>query len=376
LGAISTGNTPGDGGNDFRLDLPRFFRPGTLNTTWDSTVWNSEGATTWTQCVVDFPSGTTGDAAIDFDILVNGVIIESLTLGSAIDQIEFDILVTVFRNDKITIEITDDGGGTTTDIAFCLRYAIPPEPPPGPDPDDLFVWYDGADLATITESGGLVTVWGDKGPDSIDVTATGGLRPGIGGDNLNGLTTMTFNGSQAFQAPGGTTPDLAKWAFLNDETPHLIMCVLKLTATTGNERMPFSNINSVNGIGTFFIDNRADTKVWHVVGNGSGGNEPVSNLSAAGALTPNQWAILAIRSPGGAGGAASRSSIRIDNGSAIANNTQSTSYTSSNPTFALWIGDAPNTNFGWEGSIAELIFANDVDLEASLYDYLAYKWGL
>ena len=84
-----TPNATGAGAAAARLQLPRFFRPGTLNATWESTVWNSEGATTWTQCVVDFPSGTTGDAAIDFDILVNGVVVESLTLGSAADQVEF-----------------------------------------------------------------------------------------------------------------------------------------------------------------------------------------------------------------------------------------------------------------------------------------------
>lgn len=64
----------------------------------------------------------------------------------------------------------------------------------------LVLWLDADDPATITDSGGTVTLWTDKSPAGLDFTITSGAGPprtgpttGIG--TINSRNVLTFNGT-------------------------------------------------------------------------------------------------------------------------------------------------------------------------------------
>lgn len=115
LGAISVGNSPGV----VNADLPRFSRRGVVDSLGESPPWVMEADTTWTECVVGFLVVD----AIEFDIKVNGSIIESIVCAGGSPQF-FEISVPVVRNDEITIELTDFDSGTAEDVSVCLRLVV------------------------------------------------------------------------------------------------------------------------------------------------------------------------------------------------------------------------------------------------------------
>lgn len=65
----------------------------------------------------------------------------------------------------------------------------------GPPVAGYWVWYDASDVASITESGGLVSQLADKSGNSIHLTASGVQRPTTGTRTQNGLNVLDFNGT-------------------------------------------------------------------------------------------------------------------------------------------------------------------------------------
>jgi hypothetical protein len=101
----------------FAPDLPTFSWPGVMDELDESPPWVMEAAATWTQCVVGF--GVV--AAIEFDIKVNGSVIESIVCSTGSPQ-TFAIDVPVERDDEITLELTDFDTGAAEDVSVKLRY--------------------------------------------------------------------------------------------------------------------------------------------------------------------------------------------------------------------------------------------------------------
>jgi hypothetical protein len=64
------------------------------------------------------------------------------------------------------------------------------------DIGNLVGWWDAADAATVTSSGGLITQWDDKSASGFDVSATGTARPST--STINSLGAVSFNGSSNF----------------------------------------------------------------------------------------------------------------------------------------------------------------------------------
>jgi hypothetical protein len=61
---------------------------------------------------------------------------------------------------------------------------------------NLLVWLDGADVSTITRSGGLISQWADKSGNANHATqATGANQPSYGASQINGLSCPVFAGS-------------------------------------------------------------------------------------------------------------------------------------------------------------------------------------
>lgn len=86
--------------------------------------------------------------------------------------------------------------------------------------DNLEYWYDAADSAQITESGGAVSQWKDKSPNAYHLSqATGAKQPAIGSRTINGRPAIDFNGSSHFLYNSAQPPSdvrSAIWAMHND----------------------------------------------------------------------------------------------------------------------------------------------------------------
>jgi hypothetical protein len=104
-------------GSSSGIGLPRFSWPGVVDSLDESPPWVMETAATWTECVV----GLLVEAAITFDIKVNGSVIETVTLTTGSPQ-TFSITVATVKDDEITLEMTDFDDGTAEDVSVCLRY--------------------------------------------------------------------------------------------------------------------------------------------------------------------------------------------------------------------------------------------------------------
>ena len=98
-------------------EMPRFSWPGVMDALDESPEWRMGSAQTYDEVCVDF---TTDDDVIEFDIKVNGSVIESIVCSTGLAQ-EFAISVVVVRDDKITLETTDFASGLAEDTAVTLR---------------------------------------------------------------------------------------------------------------------------------------------------------------------------------------------------------------------------------------------------------------
>lgn len=80
------------------------------------------------------------------------------------------------------------------------KWLMPHGPFTPLDIPGLKVWYDASDASSITESGGVVSQWNDKGPlQEHLVQATGIEQPIIDTVTLNGLRVMQFDGDDWMQ---------------------------------------------------------------------------------------------------------------------------------------------------------------------------------
>jgi len=75
-------------------------------------------------------------------------------------------------------------------------------------PSNLQLWLDASDTSSMTSSSGNVSAWNDKSTVGNNTTAPSGHYPSVTTNTLNGLSVMTFSGSQNLTGPislGGTT---------------------------------------------------------------------------------------------------------------------------------------------------------------------------
>jgi hypothetical protein len=60
----------------------------------------------------------------------------------------------------------------------------------------LAAWFDASDVSTLTDVSGAASQWNDKGPSArIASQSTAGWRPAIASNAINGLTALSFDGS-------------------------------------------------------------------------------------------------------------------------------------------------------------------------------------
>ena len=235
------------------------------------------------------------------------------------------------------------------------------------------VWLDAADTATITQSGGAVSQWTDKSGSAYAFTqATAAYKPTTAAATQNGKNVLTL----------GTNDNLAStaassvWKFLHTSSYTLFFALKYNVATYGGHPITTSAATGEVGI-DIFQDNPG--KFQHNVTRGVSGTYVIANVPGSNTLTTNFTYVTVIADCTNAT-AANRSDIRIKQGSAIKNNTQSGAIDTSNPARTMQLFDyIAGGNEGIDGQMGEILIyesilsAGDILLNQQ---YLANKWGV
>jgi hypothetical protein len=241
------------------------------------------------------------------------------------------------------------------------------------------LWLDAADASTVTASSSLITEWRDKSGNGKHVTAADALRPTYTSAGLSGRSVVTYSGLQRLQA--ATASD---WAFMHNGSQYAIFAVWQAgTSSDPNAGYALcSTRTSGNTLGVIlFYDDRssspANNQIRHSVGT-SGGVNYILNFSSDGAHDANTPVILGLQADVGNATASLRSTIRVNDGTAIQNNVTITAAVTGDPQHPLIVGSADGV-IALTGFIAELVIINGAtatDTRQRINGYLAHKWGL
>ena len=254
----------------------------------------------------------------------------------------------------------------------------------------LQAWYDASDASTLydaTTGGSLVAAdggvarWEDKSGNDYHMTqATAGARPLRKASVQNGLDGLRFDGSDDVMTVSGSASSL-KALHAEDAT---FFVVLK-AGTTSNPDALYNildtNAGSSSNVGfRLAYDDRVavptNNRINLFVTNGTGN---VSDNSANDLFAPNVYGLVSVVSRPTDGTAANRSSIRKNGGTAVENNTDTSSVSTADSTYDLHLGGRGTNSAYLTGDICEIIIYNsalsDTDREA-VENYLIAKWGI
>lgn len=94
----------------------------------------------------------------------------------------------------------------------------------------LVAWFDAADAASITASGGAVSQWADKSGNNYHIAqSTGGAKPTTGATTQNGRNVLDFDGGDSLSRQ--TTPTTSQ--------PGTVLCVARHTGAAGTNATVF-----------------------------------------------------------------------------------------------------------------------------------------
>jgi hypothetical protein len=238
------------------------------------------------------------------------------------------------------------------------------------------VWLDAADATTITLNGSTVSEWRDKSANAyVFSQGTAANQPTRITAGLNSKNTISWGGNDKLDS----TASAATWKFFSDGTDYLVCFVAKFQTQAGY--MLILDAASSGNVGGRIIWN-TDESLTHAVFRGSSGTSAVNNSSAATTYPSNTFKNVGVLADPDNGTAANRSSIKINNGSSIANNTQTNAVSTANPASTWLLGAYLNdaTTDRMIGEIAEIVVctgaqATDAN-RTELYNYLNTKWGI
>ena len=234
------------------------------------------------------------------------------------------------------------------------------------------VWFDAADLTTITEASGAVFQWNNKGSLGNVSQGTAAVQPTTGATTVNGLNVIDFAGDYLTSVDASSV-----YKFMNDGTTWLMAGVFKhagatkgffgnsrgTTAATGVDYRSFST-------GTQLVINVMDSS-------GSTTTTPVRDVIS---ITENTFRIDSLICDPDNGTAADRLSWFINDGADAATQTNTGTVDTGNPTYVLQIGALGDNNGPLDGSIAELVIVSGADATEGnrtiIRDYLNKKWGI
>lgn len=220
-----------------------------------------------------------------------------------------------------------------------------------PHDDPLLIgWWDAADVATLTETGGVVSAWADKAGGDALAHGVAGQQPVTGSRTLNGLNVLDFDGNQLL-AVTRSLPASGDVAF------HMAV-ILDATDNV------FDALISVDASNDFQLD-AAD-------GSAFAGRLNVAGIGSSVDLTGGPYS-----------GAVLVSLVFDQTGSGTAEvfvsdvSRGSTAYTAPlDPTQVLRVMANRAGSLMQAGAFGELVVTGDVGNRATYHSYLATKWGL
>jgi len=236
------------------------------------------------------------------------------------------------------------------------------------------LWLDASDASTITESGGSVSQWDNKGTLENFTQATSADQPTTGVTTQNGLNVIDFAGDYL----SGSTA--SEWKFLHDGTTYFFAGVMKVgnTATPGTNAIFGNDNESTVQRGAQFQFRDTDSYEYEITRGVS--QVRAVDLSDNGLMPANTALIASALLNPDAAVAADRIDAFVNNTQSTVENTLTDAPSTSNPSFNLEIGASGLQRFQLNGFIAELIIvsganATEENRQATV-NYLNSKWGI
>lgn len=246
-----------------------------------------------------------------------------------------------------------------------------PFSPPSLNP---VLWLDASDTSTITESGGAVSQWNNKGSLGNFTQATGAVQPTTGANTLNGLNVIDFAGDYLTSADAASA-----YKFMHDGTTYLVCMVAKHNGTT---KVYYGNNGTTTGAtGVSYYSENPSSNLAILISNSTGSvttSPAVATMTSV--ITNDTFTVQTMLCDPDNGTAAERVAAFFDAGSANKTNTRTGTVSSSNPTNVFQIGAGGNNVAPLTGSIAEIIIVSGANAtetnRVALRNYLNDKWAV
>ena len=238
------------------------------------------------------------------------------------------------------------------------------------------VWLDAADTATITASGGAVSQWTDKSASAYTFTqATAGKKPTTGTRTQNGKNVLDMDGGDVLISSNAAST----WTFLSNNTQWTAFVAFNMD-TGSFQTIMNTDEDQSDYIGSALTMNDGPAYSFRqLTTRAVSGTYVVVNDTAANSLT-TAFTYVTVLSDANNATAANRSDIRIKQGSAIKNNTQTNNTNNGTPNYTLEIG-MPNGlgAYGLDGTLGEILIYDSTLSAGNILlnqQYLAGKWGV
>jgi len=236
------------------------------------------------------------------------------------------------------------------------------------------LWLDASDASTITESGGSVSQWDNKGSLENFTQATSASQPTTGVNTLNGLNVIDF----ASDFLTGSTK--SQWKFLHNGTDYFFCMVAKVTGSSNKEGFFGSALGS-GDIGLEVFYDGANPDAFRAdVGRGVPGDFVLSVRNDNFISTGTFQVLSGFLDPDNAT-VADRVDLYTDETQATDVNTSTGSVSTSDPTDNLAVGAFSGSGtFPLTGSIAEMIIVSGANAteenRQGIVNYLNAKWSV
>lgn len=283
-----------------------------------------------------------------------------------------------------TVVVATDGSVTVTQVSNATTVTYPGVFSTPFNPADLspILWLDASDETTITESGGAVSQWDNKGSLGNFTQGTASLQPTSGVTTRNSLNVVDFAGDFLTSADAASA-----YNDLHNGTQWICAAVVIGSYAAGvfNYLMG-NNLGSNNQRGMFYLlEDRGgvgDEIQFVNITNGNASDRPVLNKGDSLSFPRNNWNAISVFNDPDNATAADRSKLYLDGSSVGANNSQTGTPSTSNAAGALQIGSngAGNITNALTGSLAEIVVVAGANAteenRGELETYLADKWGI
>ena len=255
---------------------------------------------------------------------------------------------------------------------------------PGPTPPAVLsnakVWLDAADATTITESGGAVSQWNNKGTLGNFTQATSALQPTTGTQTINGRNVLDFNGDTLVSSDAASS-----FQFMNDGTTFLIATVIDYGPAADSYNSTIATLDGSSSNTGFILSNDNRTSIGRtnrlaiiVFGSANPGNVSVllenDNYYSAG-----DFIFSSIIDPDN-GTVANRALYWTNATAGTVFNSRTGGVNAAAPLFTMEIGNKYYGGYSLQAQIGEIIILSGSDAteanRSDIVNYLNSKWAI